>query len=199
MMKTVGITGGIGSGKSVVSRILRCNGFRVYDCDSEAKILMVNDEEIRKTLEKKIGKQTYNSDGRLNRAFLAAKIFKDDNLRKFVNKIVHQAVRRDIMAEREKTHGEFFIESAIITTGGIVPMCQQIWIITSPIQERIKRIQERDKATYEEIEKRMKSQEKELSDLSGDVVCIQNDDSHPILPKILELTGKLKQTYFSLC
>lgn len=185
---TVGITGGIGSGKSVVSRILRCNGYQVYDCDSNAKFLMNSDPGLKMELKRRLGKDIYTEDGQLDRKKMANLLFTDEAVRKFVNKIVHEAVRKDILYKREKSKKLFFIESAILVTGGISDFCKQIWIVTAPKSIRIRRVELRDKMDREEIEKRMESQQKELSLLDKQkTIILENDGEHPILVKVLKL------------
>ena len=188
---TIGITGGIGAGKSVVSRVLRCNGFFVYDCDSEAKIIMVKDSRVKNALIKELGEGIYLNNGDLNREKLAASIFGDKDLRQFVNGIVHSAVREDIRKEKESHNGLFFIESAILATGKIAEMCDQIWVITAPIDKRLRRVMERDGSDEASVWKRMESQEMEISLLDRyNLTIIENDNTHPVLPVVLKKTDK---------
>ena len=199
---TIGITGGIGVGKSVVSRLLRCNGFDVYDCDSEAKHLMVSDPRIKESLISQIGEDVYYSDGSINRGKLAEILFKDHNIRNFVNKIVHQAVRDDIERRRNLIEGLFFIESAIIATAKIDKMCSQVWIIQAPLEERINRVINRDNTDIDSIRKRMDAQEIEFTLLKGDdTLMIENGDNTPLMLIILKLTNSINnlQTFEILC
>lgn len=200
--KTIGITGGIGSGKSIVARILRCNGFSVYDCDSEAKYLMKNDKNIKSSLQEKFGSKIYLSDGQLNKTLLSKYLFTDPEVRNFVNSIVHSAVRKDIKEKREKNEGIFFIESAILISGGISNICNEVWIVEAPMESKIRRIANRDNISYEEILQRIKSQEEELElTKNTDFIRIINDNKHPILPHILSLVDKInnKQIYKIIC
>lgn len=200
--KTIGITGGIGSGKSIVARILRCNGFSVYDCDSEAKYLMINDKNIKSSLQEKFGSKIYLSDGQLNKTLLSKYLFTDPEVRNFVNSIVHSAVRKDIKEKREKNEGIFFIESAILISGGISNICNEVWIVEAPMESKIRRIANRDNISYEEILQRIKSQEEELElTKNTDFIRIINDNKHPILPLILSLVDKInnKQIYKIIC
>lgn len=199
---TVGITGGIGAGKSVVSRLLRCNGFEVYDCDSEAKRLMTRDTKVKQALIDHLGQDIYLPDGNIDKGKLAKMLFTDFKVRNFVNKIVHQAVRDDIRLKRNVIEGLFFIESAIIVTGGIAEMCDQIWIVTAPLEERIDRVMKRDGSDLESIQKRIETQEKELSLLKNRYILeIENDNHTPILLLILKLTNYINnyQTYEISC
>ena len=191
---TIGITGGIGAGKSVVSRVLRCNGLPVYDCDAEAKRLMVQDESIKESLKNEFGDSIFQENGEIERKKLAAIIFTDSDKRNFVNKIVHEAVRNDIRRRREDIKGYFFIETAIIVTGGIESLCDSIWIVESPVDDRKKRVANRDNMSEKEIELRMQSQDKELQSISEtrNIVILENDDCHPLLATVLKLSDKYK-------
>ena len=185
---TIGITGGIGSGKSIVSRILRCNGIFVYDCDSEAKYLMKNTPYLKRDLISFLGKEIYLNNGELNRKYLAQRLFSDSNLRTKVNIIVHEAVRKDILSKREKIKGWFFIESAILATAKLDSYCDKIWVVTASLQERIKRISKRDCLSDDEILKRIESQNQEISFLPWDkIVMIENNSDNQLLLKVLNL------------
>lgn len=196
---TVGITGGIGSGKSVVSRILRCNGFEVYDCDSEAKFLMANDSKIKESLQNELGEEIYNKRGDINKKKLSSLIFSDKKIRDFVNSIVHKAVKEDILRRIKKSNGNFFFESAILFSSGLDQYCSSIWVIESPLKERIERVLKRDNLSISEIEKRIKSQENEFpeKDINKEII-IRNDDRHPMLSVILKLTNKFNNQIFSI-
>ena len=199
---TIGITGGIGSGKSVVSRVLRCNGLRVFDCDYEAKKIMSEDSSVKKALVGKLGKSIYDEDGKLNRGKLAELLFCDVKIREYVNQVVHAAVRNDIKKWRKEIKGWFFIESAILATGGLIPFCDRIWLITAPLEERIKRVMKRDSASLESIEKRIDSQKNEFSQLENkNTLVLENDNITPLLPEVLKQTNKFinHQTYTIPC
>lgn len=199
--KTTGITGGIGSGKSVVARVLRCNGFYVYDCDSEAKFIMAHDEVVKKALVNKLGDDIF-LDNKLNKAKLSGLIFNNAEVRTAVNEIVHKAVRTDILNKRRDKSGHLFIESAILATGGLTDLCDEIWVIESSRKEREFRLAQRDKISIDEICKRIESQNKEMSLLkNNDVIIIKNESNHPMLTQILKLTDKYKpqQTHIILC
>lgn len=190
---TIGITGGIGAGKSVVSRALRCNGVFVYDCDFEAKKLMTHDSDLKDSLIKELGKEIYLSDGFLDRKRMATIIFSDKQKRDYVNLKVHRAVYDDIERKRRSLEGLFFIETAIPSTGGIDLICDSIWIIEADEETRLKRVELRDGMTREQILKRMETQELELTHLNcPDIVYIKNDNEHPMLPFVLEKINKFK-------
>ena len=199
---TIGITGGIGSGKSVIARILRCNGFIVYDCDSEARELMNSSLSLKNALKEKFGEDIYLPEGTLDRKKLASIIFYDAEEREYVNGIVHEAVRQDILKLRKEKPGYFFIEAAILGSGGLAPFCDSIWVVEAPLEERYERVKSRDTLSYEEIEKRIESQKKELTLLRNDnLIYIMNDGKHPVLPEVLKLTDKFinNYSYFISC
>lgn len=198
---TVGITGGIGAGKSVVSRVLRCNGMIVYDCDYEAKKLMVENSEVKKKLIESFGETIYFKTGELNRKLLASIIFSDEEKRNIINKIVHEAVRNNILYVRVKTKNRFFIESAILATGGLEEMCNDIWVVESPIETRVRRVMKRDGVMKMDVIRRMDSQQQELSKLPSEkITVLENDNEHPILKKILKLIYKYNlQNTYTLC
>lgn len=217
----IGITGGIGSGKSVVSRVLRCNGFIVYDCDSEAKRIMTQDEKVKTQLQAGIGCEIYSEQGELNRKLLAQMLFNDLKVRTFVNEIVHCAVFEDIKSRLSLSKAEFFIESAILYSSGLWELCEAIWMVTAPEEERMKRVAHRDNLSAAEIKKRMETQEKEFSGLKDrmnrenchdskegkksvceKVIILENDMHDPLLLRILELSNKEienQQTYKIPC
>lgn len=200
--ETIGITGGIGAGKSVVARVLRCNGFTVYDCDLKAKELMSNNAQIKQLLIETLGKDIYFDDGGLNRKKIASFIFQDKEKRVAVNKIVHKAVREDIISERSFNNGFFFIESAILATGGIDRMCDKIWLLEASKSDCLERVAKRDKASCEEIERRMETQKEEFNLLEpSKLIVMHNDDRHPLLSEILRNVNKFNITnrYTILC
>lgn len=181
-LKIIGITGGIGSGKSVVSRILRCNGFKVYDCDWHARFLMENSSAVKKEITAIIGKDAYEEDGKLNRKLLSDKIFTNPEIRNSVNKIVHKCVREDIKNSVKGDKGVCFIESAILFTSAIYKMCCGILLVEAPEEIKIKRVWQRNKMDAEAVKRVMESQKKEQEmALSYDCEIITNDGVVPLL------------------
>lgn len=199
---TIGITGGIGAGKSVVSRILRCNGFFVYDCDSRAKFLMETDLDIIRDLKEGVGEDIYSPDNRIEKKLLADRMFSDLNVRRYVNSVVHAAVRKDIGRCRREIPGYLFIESAILASSGLDHICNSIWIVEASARKRMERVAKRSNLSASQIEKRMESQARELELLKGgSTIELLNDGNNPILGEILKLTDKFinHQTYILPC
>lgn len=184
----IGIAGNIGAGKSVVSRILRCNGFTVYDCDREASLLMVMDLSLRRKLSEILGEECYLSDGRLNKAYVSEKIFSETGYRERVNGVVHEAVREDFLRIAALTSGKVFVESAIMTTSGLDKLCDRIWIVDAPEDVRLRRVMSRNGMSEGEVRNRMESQQGELSLLPVDKVeIVRNDDVSGVLGRVLGL------------
>jgi len=188
----IGITGGIGSGKSVVSRILRLNGFPVYDCDFEAKRIMQDDLRVREKLCEVVGNGVYDSDGRLDRAFMARCIFSDSMIREEVNRIVHKAVADDFLlfCKKSRTH-MVFCESAILMTSGFYSFCDSILMVDAPETLRIDRVVARNGMSREDVRRRIESQKGEFSSLpESKTLIIGNDGVCLILPLILKYINK---------
>ena len=157
-MYKVGLTGGIGSGKSTVAELLRDRGIAVYDSDSRAKMLMVNDESLRAALANAFGAECYTEEG-LNRAWLAERVFTSVEELGRLNAIVHPAVMRDFAAWAEAQEGEYVVlESAILLEAGLESHVDVVVAVMAPKGVRIERAMKRDGATAEQIEERMRNQ-----------------------------------------
>lgn len=185
-MKTIGITGGIGAGKSVVSRILRCKGFEVYDCDSEARRLMDGSERLKTDIACRMGAHCILDSGVLDRRAIAEIVFSDDSHRDWLNKAVHEMVRNDLKARIAHCCGSvMFVESAILRTGALLPFCDEVWLVDAPEDIRLRRACSRDGADPDAVKKRMLSQAGEFSDFGNlTVLKIINDDRLSLLPQI---------------
>ncbi len=187
----IGITGGIGAGKSVVSRILRLKGYEVYDCDFEAKRLMDRDEYVRDALKKLLTDDIYDSDGTLDRALMSSRIFSDDGIRMAVNRIVHSAVKSDFILRAERCESPVFVESAILFTSGLDKICSRIWLVEATEAQRVERVMARNGLSPEEIKSRISAQEGEFDLLDKNKVDII-DNSGDI--SLLDQINKLLET-----
>lgn len=164
-MKTIGITGGIGSGKSVVSRTLRLRGCPVYDCDAEAKRIMDESEEVLDALNRRFGEDVCPKGGPIDRKRLAKFVFSEEEERLWLNNLVHRLVREDIVAWRHAAENSgqsiCFVESAIMASSGLAAMCDEVWMVTASEDVRIARVDSRDGDDPESIRRRIKSQAEE--------------------------------------
>lgn len=183
------ITGGIGAGKSVISRILRLEGYEVFDTDRAARVIMDSDAALRHILTQRWGTEAYTDQGILNRPFVAAKIFGNDEERRWLNSQVHSLVRERLQQwQRGVTRYPVFVECAIPTTSLIDRMSDEIWLVTAPDDIRIARATTRDAVDADAIRARIRAQQTEFDTLPADKTCIiVNDAVSPLLPQIRRL------------
>lgn len=176
----VGLTGGIGSGKSTIARQLRMMGYMVYDSDSQAKRIIVEDLSVRKQLIQLFGEEVF-IDGVYQTNIVAQQVFADKCLLEKLNAIVHPAVRADI--EKQKASmgvGELlFVECAILYSSGIHALCEKVVLVTAPEEIRLQRTIQRDHSTIDKVRARMRAQECEWQHQQVDVV-LHNDGSRSI-------------------
>ena len=192
-MELVAITGGIGSGKSVVARMVQVMGHEVYDCDSRAKAIMTESPEVRQQLEQAFGKDTFMADGTLNRPHLSAVAFADDDALARLNGIVHPATARDMQqwAEIQARKGAAvaFVETALLHTAGLDRLVDKVWHVTAPARVRIERVMARSGLTAEQVEARIKAQVNEDRIADGEAVLV-NDGEAALLPQVLHLLAR---------
>lgn len=188
----VGITGGIGSGKSVVSRLLNMLGYPVYDSDSKAKCLNDTDEEVKRALTLAFGSDLYEN-GLLNRPKLASLIFQSDSNRQLVNAIIHPAVKRDFLRWAEAQNSDIvFLEAAILYESGFDAFMNKVVAVAAPEQVRIQRAMQRDNATEQQIVNRLRAQmSQDVLESKADFVVV-NDGIQPLLPQIEALAVQLR-------
>ena len=194
-IKTIGITGGIGSGKSYVSAILQEKfGIPVYDCDKEAKRLTASNEEIRQRLIALVGPEVFDGN-KLNKQLLADYLFADVENASRVNAIIHPVVLQDFKRWAEEQHEKPIValESAILFESGLGEMVDKVLFVDAPEEVRLRRAMLRDTATEAQIRARMKMQRPELHRLQADFIINNNqtDDSqlHNQLEKLLTLNS----------
>lgn len=192
-MKLIAITGGIGSGKSVVARLVQVMGHEVYDCDSRAKALMTENEEVIQLLIEAFGKETYHNDSTLNRQHLSEVAFGDDKALARLNGIVHPATARDLQqwAQRQADNGArvAFVETALLRTAGLDRLVDEVWHVTAPASVRIPRVMARSGLTEQQVRERIAAQSVEDALATGEHPII-NDDVTAVLPQVLNLLSK---------
>lgn len=202
----VGITGGIGSGKSVISRILRLSGHKVYDCDYEAKQLMSSSGDIKCRIRDEISAEVTDGLSEIDRQELSRIVFADESQRLRLNVIVHGAVREDIkrriseerMVQDKRGTGVYFIESAILAESGLAAICDRIWVIDGGEEsERISRVVARDGAGADQVQGRIRAQDKEkrlLEEYEEKTEVIANHSGEALLPQIDRLLKNKRET-----
>lgn len=188
-MKLIGLTGGIGTGKSTVARILRLRGYEVYDCDLEAKRLMDESLEVRRSLRDRWGEEIYSARGELDRRKVAEYVFDDRREKAWLDSLVHGLVLDDVKrwadTHTDYSHDTVFVESAILFTSGLADMCQEVWEVTAPIDIRVERVMKRSGLTREQALARIDAQREEQKICqSRHTRQIVNDGTTPMLDAI---------------
>lgn len=188
----IGITGGIGSGKSTFSEELRASGELVYDTDLEAKHLQNTNSNIIENIKTLFGDEIYGADG-LNRQLLAQLVFSNQQLLTQLNTIIHPAVRTDIAKwiDKHSNHRFLFVECALLLEGNLKNMVDAVLLITAPMKVRLRRVMLRDGSTREQVMSRMRHQlsEEEKKKYAKWVIDTNNNFSVSELTKrfLLEL------------
>jgi len=188
-MKQIGITGGIGSGKTTICKTFRLLGMPVYEADAEAKRLQDENQEIKRGLIDLFGPSIYFENGKLDRKKLASLIFSEKTLLNKVNQLVHPVVH----AHYEhwltlNSHASYIIyEAAILFESGFYKDMDEVILVTAPEETRVARVVNRDKLTPGEVKSRVRNQwpESEKRKLANHI--IENDNSNLIIPQVVEL------------
>lgn len=184
----IAITGGIGSGKSVVVRVLSNMGHEVYDCDLRAKTLMTTSPIIRQQLTERFGNDIYNLDGSINKPLLSSIIFNDHDALATVNGIVHPVVKDDLLKwHYSNQKSQSFVETAILVEAGMHTMVDEVWNVTAPTETRILRVIRRNATTRDKVLERINSQSASMSEVTVPVKNIINDGNTAILPQLIAL------------
>ena len=175
-MKVVGLTGGIGSGKSTVAKMFLELGVPVYNSDERAKKLMNTSAEIKNKIVAFLGKESYHEE-KLNRAYIAKKVFNDTTLLAQLNAIVHPVVREDFLKwTGEQEYCYVIQETALLFENNAQHLYDSIILVTAPKVERISRVVSRDKGTREQVIARMNNQMDDEEKLNLSDFVIENID-----------------------
>ena len=187
-MKKVGVTGGIGSGKTMVCSVFEHLGIPVYSADDRARVLMEQSSEVRKPIMGLLGEDAYRA-GKLNKPLLTRKLFDDPDLREQINRIVHPVVFEDFLAWSEKYRRKHYViqEAAIIFESGADRFLDQVINVYAPVRTRIDRLVKRDGSNAGEIRKKMKSQMSEKERRQRADYTLVNDGKRMILSQILKI------------
>ena len=192
-MFRVGLTGGIGSGKSTVAHVFEILGIPVYYADKEAKRLMNEDPDIRRHVIAHFGEAAY-SDNILNRRFLAEIVFKDKEKLQLLNSLVHPITIAKAEEWMQKHNTPYVIkEAALIFESGSQEGLDYVIGVSAPLHVRIQRTMKRDNVSREEVLRRMQNQIQESIKMRLCDFIIRNDDQHLVLPQVLALHEKLKR------
>ncbi len=184
----IGITGGIGSGKSLVCRIFKALGIPTFDADREAKRLMVADAALIDAIRSEFGRQAYRPDGTLDRAFMAEQVFNDEGKLQKLNALVHPVVIRagEEWANQQRTPYAVK-EAALLFESGSYRLNDYTVLVTAPVEVRVGRVMERDGVDADRVRARMEKQwpEEEKRRLADFVIV--NDGVQAVIPQVLKL------------
>ena len=188
----IGVTGGIGSGKSVVSHLLRLMGVPVYDCDREAKRLMCESVVIREALVGAVGTEVYDASGQLDRTYLASYMFGNPERVSLVNGIVHPVVRADFRTWAQQSEKAVVaVESAILFEARMDADVDAVCLVHAPEATRVRRAILRDGSNEKAVRSRMQSQLSEQEYMERADVIIHNDDAHSLICQVSSLLDSL--------
>lgn len=187
-MIRLGITGGIGSGKSYVAHLLEEKGFPLYDTDREAKRLTLTHPRIREALSTLLGQEVYQADGTLNKPMLASYLFSSPEHAERINGIIHPCVYEDFQAwaHRQEEAGAkvVMMESAILFESGFQKAVDYVVMVYAPLELRIKRAMQRDSASEVQIRVRISAQmDDEEKKRKADYV-LYNEEKTPLETQI---------------
>lgn len=190
----IGVTGGIGSGKSYICRIISSLGFPVYNCDAEAKKLMNTNKHIINSLKQLIGENSYDSEGNLNKPIIAQFLFANEENAHKINSVVHPVVKEDFRSWASAQNADLiFMESAILFESGFNDVVDNVITITAPPETRIERTIRRDNTTREQVIARMNQQmqDEERVRLSDYIISNNtNDNVEQQIKTIIETLSK---------
>jgi dephospho-CoA kinase len=195
----IGITGGIGSGKSLVCKIFRCLGVPVYDADSHAKELMTTDGILVSDIKKEFGVLSYSVDGGLNREYLSKQVFNDPERLRTLNNLVHPRVRVDFRkwVDRNKRHPYVLKEAALLYEAGSYESLDKIIVVYANEVLRVQRVLKRDPhRTTDQVMAIIKNQMPEEEKLNRADFTVMNDETTLLIPQVLSLHQRFSSRHY---
>ena len=190
MMLKIGVTGGIGSGKSTICRIFETLGIPVFYADAVAKKIMLTDHLLVSGVKAAFGQESYFEDGRLNNKHIAEIVFNNDNELQKLNQLVHPAVFRafDSWVEELNPHTPYVLkEAALLFESGSYLMCDKSILVTAPAALKMERVVKRDQVTPDQVKARMDKQFTDERKMELADYLINNDEQNSLIIQVLEL------------
>lgn len=193
--KIIGLTGGIGSGKTTVAKFIQEMGFPVYFSDDRAKEIVNDDEVLKNNIKELLGEEAYDENGFYNRKYVSEIVFNNDETRLQLNALIHPAVKIDFENWVNKQHAEFiFKETALLFELNLNESCYKSVLVTADDNIRIKRVMDRDQKTYREIEAVIDKQMPEKDKIKrADFVIYNNDGIDELKAATEKMMVKLKE------
>ena len=194
MMTTVGLTGGIGSGKTTIANLFATEfAIPVYIADTKAKELIAQDAHLQQEIKALLGEEAF-VEGKYNTAFVASIVFSTPEKLQALNQLIHPYVQQDFARWREEQHSPYVIkESAILFESGSYKDCDYIITVTAPLEERIRRVMLRDKIDRKTVEKRIKNQWNDENRIKLSTFVVDNRDFGRNLDKIQTIHCKIME------
>ena len=192
-MKKVGITGGIGSGKTTVCALFKTLGIPVYNADERAKWLMNHDADVMRSVKELIGDEAYDSEQMANSKLIASIVFRDKKLLDALNQIIHPAVAKDGESwyAAQQAHAYVLKESALMFETEIYKDMDKNILVISPEALRIERVRKRDHSSVEAIKERMNHQMSDEEKIPLADYIIHNDTDHSLIEQVIAIHKKL--------
>ena len=192
MMTTVGLTGGIGSGKTTIANLFATEfAIPIYIADTKAKELIAQDTHLQQEIKALLGEEAF-VEGKYNTAFVASIVFSTPEKLQALNQLIHPYVQQDFERWREEQHSPYVIkESAILFESGSYKDCDYIITVTAPLEERIRRVMLRDKIDRKTVEKRIKNQWNDEKKIELSTFVIENREIDKNLDKIEIIHSKI--------
>lgn len=186
-MKIIGLTGGIGSGKTLVATMFSDFGIPVYNSDLEAKFLMNSSAALKKKISKLLGVEAYKN-GELNREYVSQKVFKDKELLASLNSVVHPEVRKHFMEWAERQESPYVIqETALIFENDAQENYDHVILVTAPKATRVDRVMKRDRQTESEVLDRMQHQMEDANKIDRADFVINNIDKADTYESVFQI------------
>ena len=185
----IGITGGMGAGKSTMCKIFGQLGVSIYDADSRAKFIMSNNQELKKAITENFGWDAYTRKDELNREYLAKVVFNNEEKLELLNNLVHPAVKNDYeqWAQEHRDEPYSLKEAALLFESMSYKTLHKVIVIASPIETRIERIMKRDHVKREDILKRIQNQSTDRERMNKADWVIYNDGVRSLIQQTLEV------------
>jgi dephospho-coA kinase len=192
MIATVGLTGGIGSGKTTIANLFALHfSIPIYIADTKAKELVANNKQLQQEIVTLLGEEAF-VEGRYNTAFVAQEVFSNKDKLDKLNAIIHPYVQQDFLQWKQSQQAPYVIkEAAILFESGSYRDCDFIIMVTAPLEERIKRVMLRDKIDRETVEKRIKNQWNDEKKIELSTFVIENREIDKNLDKIEIIHSKI--------
>lgn len=191
-MLKIGLTGGIGSGKTTVAKVLEVLGIPVYYADEAAKELMHTNELLKQQLILHFGNNSYFDDGQLNRKHISSIVFNDKEKLELLNSLVHPVTIADAKEWFSKQQAPYVVkEAALLFESGTAEGLDYIIGVTAPAALRMKRVMDRDAVTAEEVKRRMANQLEETLKMKLCDFVVYNNEQELLLPQVLALHNEL--------